>query len=71
LRPILSSLTAFLIAGARPRTPFAKAIVLVLIVKLVGIAGMKAFMFPDSSRPVADATAVARVLGVAASASMP
>jgi hypothetical protein len=66
LRPILSSLTDFLAAGARPRTPFAKAIVLVLIIKLVGIVGMKAFMFPDSSKPVVDATAVARVVGVSA-----
>jgi hypothetical protein len=64
LRPICSSLTAFLIAGARPRTPFAKAIVLVLIIKLVGIAAIKTFMFPGSSKPVADATAVARALGV-------
>jgi hypothetical protein len=45
--------------------------VLVLIIKLVGIVGMKAFMFPDSSRLVADAPAVARVFGVSASASMP
>jgi len=60
-------LTAFLTAGARPRTPFAKAIVLVLIIKLAGIVGMKAFMFPDSSKPVADAATVARVLGVSAS----
>ncbi len=67
LRPILSSLTAFLIAGARPRTPFAKAIVLVLIIKLLGIVGMKAFMFPDSSKPVANAATVARVLGVSVS----
>jgi hypothetical protein len=64
LRPILSSLTAFLTAGARPRTPLAKAIVLILIIKLVGIVGMRAFMFSDSSRPVANAATVARVLGV-------
>ena len=67
MRPILSSLTAFLTAGARPRTPFAKAIVLVLIIKLAGIVGMKAFMFPDSSEPVADAATVARVLGLSPS----
>jgi hypothetical protein len=67
MRPILSSLTAFLTAGARPRTPFAKAIVLVLIIKLAGIVGMKAFMFPDTSEPVADAATVARVLGLSPS----
>jgi hypothetical protein len=60
-------LTAFLTAGARPRTPFAKAIVLVLIIKLVGIVGMKAFVFPDSSKPMANAATVARVLGVSPS----
>jgi hypothetical protein len=60
-------LTALLTAGARPRTPFARAIVLVLIIKLVGIVGMKAFMFPDSSRPVVDAATVARVFGVSPS----
>ena len=66
LRPILSSLTDFLSAGARPRTPLAKAIVLVLIIKLVGIVGMRVFLFPDSSKPVVDATAVARIVGVSA-----
>ena len=64
---ILSSLTAFLAAGIRPRTPLAKAIVLVLVVKLIGIAGMKVFMFADSAQPVVDATAMARVIGVPAS----
>jgi hypothetical protein len=59
-------MTAFITAGARPRTLFAKAIVLVLIIKLVGIVGMKVFLFPDSSKPVVDATAVARVVGVSA-----
>jgi hypothetical protein len=59
-------MTAFITAGARPRTPFAKAIVLVLIIKLVGIVGMKVFLFPDSSKAVVDATAVARVVGVSA-----
>ena len=67
LRPILSSLTTFLTAGARPRTRFAKAIALVLIIKLVGIVGIKTFMFSDSSRPVANAATVAHVLGVSAS----
>ena len=64
---ILSSLTAFLAAGVRPRTPLAKAIVLVLVIKLVGIAGMKVFMFADGAQPAVDATAMARVIGVPAS----
>jgi hypothetical protein len=61
---IASSLAAFLASGLRPRTPLAKAIVLVLVVKLMGIAGMKMFMFPDSARPVVDADTMARVVGV-------
>ena len=39
----------------------------VLIIKLVGIAGVKMFMFADSTQPVVDATAMARVIGVPAS----
>jgi hypothetical protein len=41
--------------------------VLVLIIKLVGMVGMKTFMFLDSSEPVANAATVARVLGVSPS----
>jgi hypothetical protein len=68
LRAIGSSLAAFLDSGLRPRTPLAKAIVLVLIIKLIGIAGIKVFMFPDSAQPVIDANAMARVVGVPATA---
>lgn len=54
-------------AGVRPRTALARAIVLVLLIKLIGIAAIKTFMFPDSSNPAVDATAVAaRVIGVSA-----
>jgi hypothetical protein len=67
LRPIIWSLTAFLYAGARPRTPLAKAIVLVLVLKLFGIAGMKVFMFPERGAPPVDEIAIARVIGVSAS----
>jgi hypothetical protein len=63
LRAIFSSLTAFVSAGVRPRTALAKAIVLVLVLKLIGIAGIKLFMFPDNARPVADAAAIARLVG--------
>ena len=66
MRAIVSSLTAFVAAGARPRTPLAKAIVLVLVIKLIGIAGIKTFMFPDRAQPVVDAAAMARVIGVSA-----
>ena len=67
LNAILSSLTAFLAAGARPRTALAKAIVLVLVIKLIGIAGMKIFMFPDSAQPIVDATAMVHVIGLSPS----
>ena len=66
MRAIFSSLTAFVSAGVRPATPLAKAIVLVLILKLIGIAGIKVFMFPDNALPVADAAAVARLVGPSA-----
>jgi hypothetical protein len=68
LRAIVSSLAAFLAAGFSPRTPLAKAIVLVLVIKLIGLAGMKVFMFPEGAQPAVDANAMARVVGVAAPA---
>ena len=63
LRAILSSLGAFLAATARPRTPLARAIVLVLAVKLIGIVAIKVVMFPDNARPSVNAAAMARVIG--------
>jgi len=66
LRAIFSSLALFASAGVRPATPLARAIVLVLILKLIGIAGIKVFMFPDNAQPVADAAAVARLVGPSA-----
>jgi len=42
--------------------------VLVLVIKLIGIAGIKLFMFPDDTQPVVDANAMARVLGVSSPA---
>jgi hypothetical protein len=55
---------AFLAAGLWPRTPLAKAIVFVLVIKFLGIAGMRVFGFPDGAQPSVDADAMARVLGV-------
>jgi hypothetical protein len=63
LSAILSSLAAFVAAGAKPPTPLARAIVVVLILKLIGISGIKLFMFPDSAQPVIDAAAMTRALG--------
>ena len=64
MRAILSSLGDFLAAGLWPRTALAKAIVLVLLIKLVGLTGIKMLMFPDSAQPPVDAGAMARVIGV-------
>jgi hypothetical protein len=37
--------------------------VVVLVIKLIGIVGIKVFMFPDSAQPIVDANVMARVLG--------
>jgi hypothetical protein len=63
LRAIFSTLSAFVSAGIRPATPLAKAIVLVLVLKLIGIAGIKLCMFPDSAQPLVDPGTMARALG--------
>lgn len=67
MRPIIWSLIAFLNAGVRPRTPLARTIVLVLVVKLIGIFGMKVLMFPDRVAPPVGEIAMARAIGVSAS----
>lgn len=64
LRAILSCLGDFVGAGLRPRTPLAKAIVLVLAIKLIGIAAVRIYLVADSTGPV-DAGAMARVIGAA------
>lgn len=66
MRAILSSLNAFMVAGLRPRTPLAKAVVLVLVIKLIGIAAVRFYMVADKAEPVVDASTMARVIGVAA-----
>jgi hypothetical protein len=67
LRPVFSSLAAFLAAGARPPTPLARAIVLVLVLKMIGMAGIKLIMFPENAAPAVDAAAMARLLGAPSS----
>jgi hypothetical protein len=67
LSAIFSSLAAFVAAGVRPQTALARAIVLVLILKLVGIVAIKLVMFPDSARPAIDAAAVERIFDPSAS----
>lgn len=63
LNAILSTLGAFLGAGVRPPTPLAKAIMVVLVIKLVAIAGIGVFLASDGRRPVVDPIAVSRLIG--------
>jgi hypothetical protein len=64
LRSIFSSLGAFAAAGLRPRTPLAKAIVLILIIKLIGITAVRIYLVTDGAQPHVDASAMARAFGV-------
>lgn len=66
---VLSSLAAYLAAGVRPATPLAKAIVLVLMVKLMAIAGAGVFLFSSNERPVVDQNAVSRLIGPSVSSA--
>lgn len=63
LNAVLSSLAAYLAAGVRPPTPLAKAIVLVLVVKLMAIVGAGVFLFSSRGLPVVDSNAVSRLIG--------
>ena len=63
LNAVLSSIVAFLAAGVRPPTPFAKAIRLVLAIKLAAIAGIGVVMVASRGGPAVDAPAVARLIG--------
>jgi hypothetical protein len=67
LNAILSSLGDVLAAALRPQTPLAKAIVAVLIVKLIAIAGIAAFMLAGGGQVPVGAEAMARLLGPAIS----
>ncbi len=69
LNAVLSSLAAYLATGVRPPTPLAKAIVLVLVVKLVAIAGAGVFLFSSSGRLVVDSNAVSRLIGPSVSSA--
>jgi hypothetical protein len=60
---VISSLAAFLAAGVRPPTPLAKAIVLVLTLKLLAIAAGSVLLFSMHERRTADPSAVSRLIG--------
>ena len=62
-RPLLSSLAAFVVAALRPQSLLARAVVTVLAIKLIAVAGMGVFAhFSDQSAAV-DAAAIDRLLG--------
>jgi len=63
MNAVLSPLGAFLAKGSRPPTPLAKAIVLVLVVKLMAIAAIGVLLFSSSGRMVVDSTTVSRLIG--------
>jgi hypothetical protein len=63
LNGLMSSFAAFLAAGVRPPTRLAKAITLVLMLKLLAIAGAGIFLFSINERPTADPGAVSRLIG--------
>ena len=62
-RPVLASLAAFIGAGLRPQSPLARAIVVVLAIKLVAVVTMmiaQSFVLPHTA---ADAAAISHLLG--------
>jgi hypothetical protein len=61
LNAVLSSLAAFLAALVRPPTPLARAIRLVLVIKLIAIAGIGMVMVPAARHGV-NASAVLRLI---------
>lgn len=63
--PLLSSLRAFASAGLRPRTPLARAIVLILCFKLAAVVALRIYLANDEARLKVDEAAVSRLLGVA------
>ena len=71
LRAILASLGAFAAAGLRPRTALAKAIMAVLLIKLIGVTAMRIYLTADHAEPAVDAATMARVIGVVPPAHQP
>lgn len=71
MRAILASLAAFAAAGLRPRTVLAKAIVVVLLIKLVGVTAMRIYLTADHAVPAVDAATMARVIGIAPATHQP
>lgn len=64
--PLLSSLAAFIGAAIRPRTMLARAIVLVLAIKLIAVIGMAVYAHVTDQSASIDAAAVERLIGPSA-----
>jgi hypothetical protein len=67
--PVLVSLRAFLMAGLRPKTPLAKAVVTVLLIKVVLILVLRLTLFSSAERPHIDAESAQAHFGPATSSS--
>jgi hypothetical protein len=63
MRPVLASVAEFVHAGLRPKTMLARAIVTVLVIKLVAVAAMMFYQHYENRRAVADSAGVAYRLG--------
>jgi hypothetical protein len=63
LHPILSSIGDFVRSGIRPRTPLARAIVFVLVLKLAFVASMQVFLLCSAAQPDVNPLTLQRVLG--------
>ncbi len=63
--PVLLSFRDFLLAGIRPKTPLARAIVLVLVLKLAVVVSMQVFLLWGEAQPDVNALTMRRLLGPA------
>ena len=71
MRAIWASLGAFVSAGLRPRTALAKAIMWILVIKLIGVTAICIYQTADNVEPAMNAATMARVIGVAGPAHRP
>lgn len=62
-RPLAESLADFVRAGFRPRTMLARAVVTVLVIKLVAVTAMMIFQHYEVRSAIADPAGVAFRLG--------
>lgn len=68
---LVTSFTAFLKAGVRPRTPLARAIVVALAIKLCVVVAMRIFLFGSDQRSVVDEAAMDRLFAPHAVSRLP